>query len=222
MQKSLAACRLVSGSDAAKLVSGMLSIECLTRSSIGGDRIQPGIEQLRDGLGPLVDATLHASARHTLAEWNALALSADIARKAARSAQSELKQGRASAVSLGVSVTLVAMLDAASAIYGAYISRGAAAKAEGAGGTNMSVLYNHSAEVSLLLLQLALQYCESDVGAQTHASNHSDRLLSMCANKQCNPEYLRNHSTVYFNRGAGLYQLKLYAQAAAAVELSIR
>ncbi|KAJ2357110.1 separin protein [Coemansia sp. RSA 2618] len=219
---SLAACRLISGSALAKLVSGLLMAECLALDMLKCDKAHPEATQACSDLSPLTSAALDAGARHTLAEWNALALCADISRKAAKGALSDMRQGRTTAASDSVSRTLVAMLEAASTIYTAYISRGAAAKAENSGGTSVAVLSNHSAEVSLMLIQIALQHRESDAECQSAADRHSDRLLSMCADGKCSADYLRNHSTVYFNRGASLYQLKIYAQAARAIELAIR
>ncbi|KAJ2222153.1 hypothetical protein IW143_001528, partial [Coemansia sp. RSA 520] len=219
---SLAACRLkVSGSAISKLVSGMLAIGCCMQSMLGSNTVHADAEQMSGELPSLTSAALDKGARYTLAEWNALALCADIARKTAKSAQTELTSISVTRVCDSVSQALAFLLEASCAIYEAYVVRGAAAKAEGSGGTSVSTLRNHGAEVRVLLIQITLQYRDSDALAQNAVDRHSKWLLAACAAKTCNADYLRNHSAVFFNRGASLYQLKMYARAAQATEKAI-
>ncbi|KAJ2483780.1 separin protein [Coemansia sp. RSA 2131] len=219
---SLTACRLkVSASAVTKLVSSILAIGCCVQSMVDSSTIHADAELMSGELPSLVSAALDKGARHTLAEWNALALCADISRKTAKSAQTELSSINAPRVCDSVSQALVSLLEASSAIYEAYVVRGAAAKAEGSGGTSVSTLRNHGAEVRVLLIQITLQYRDSDASALEAVEEHSKWLLAACAAKTCNADYLRNHSAVFFNRGASLYQLKLYARAAQATEMAI-
>ncbi|KAJ2181502.1 separin protein [Coemansia sp. RSA 551] len=219
---SLAACRLkVSGSAISKLVSGMFAIGCCMQSMLDSNTVHADAEQMSGELPSLTSAALDKGARYTLAEWNALALCADIARKTAKSAQTELSSISVTRVCDSVSQALAFLLEASCAIYEAYVMRGAAAKAEGSGGTSVSTLRNHGAEVRVLLIQITLQYRDSDALAQNAVDRHSKWLLAACAAKTCNADYLRNHSAVFFNRGASLYQLKMYARAAQATEKAI-
>ncbi|KAJ1726550.1 hypothetical protein LPJ61_005111, partial [Coemansia biformis] len=175
-----------------------------------------------DSMGSLAAPALGAEARYTLAEWNALAMCADIARKTAKTTLAALRQDMPSVLSDSVSEALAAVLDVASKIYDTYIRRGAAEKAESTGGTGAAVIQNHSAEASLTLVQICLLRQASNARLQTIAARHSDRLLAMCAEQKCSLDYLRSHSTVFFNHGASMYQLKLQAQAAGAIEAAIK
>ncbi|KAJ2502660.1 separin protein [Coemansia sp. RSA 1972] len=219
---SLTVCRIkVSGSAVTKLVSGMLAIGCCMQSMVDSNTVYAEAGRMSGGLPSLTSAALDKGARYTLAEWNALALCADIARKTAKSAQTELNSSNVTRVCDSVSQALASLLEASCAIYEAYVVRGAAAKAEGSGGTSVSTLRNHGAEVRVLLIQITLQYRDSDALAQKAVDGHSKWLLAACAAKTCNADYLRNHSAVFFNRGASLYQLKMYARAAQATEMAI-
>ncbi|KAJ2157455.1 separin protein [Coemansia sp. RSA 552] len=223
LQGSLAACRLSASGAVAKLVSEMLAVECLVRATLDTGRTCPEVEPLCGrAMDALVDAALDADTRHTLAEWNALAKCADIIRKGAKGIQAELRQGTAEAQSCGVCNALVSVLDATSRIYDIYISRGAAAKAEETGGTNVATLLSHGAEVSLLLIQLVFQSQDECKAVQDRITSHSDRVIALRIGTDSSSEHLRNHSTVFFNHGAGLYQLKLYRQAASTIGMAIR
>ncbi|KAJ2884517.1 hypothetical protein FB639_001944 [Coemansia asiatica] len=169
----------------------------------------------------LADAALDSNLRNTLAGWNALALCADFIRKTAKRLLINLRQSTAREIQDCVSNLLVLLLDAADRIYHAYVARGAAAKAESTGGSKISALTNCNAEVCLNAIQLAIQYQEHSAHAQSIASRLSDRLLSLCRESLCNRDFLRSHSTVFFNRGASLFQLKIYSQAAQAMRQAI-
>ncbi|KAJ2808157.1 separin protein [Coemansia guatemalensis] len=218
---SLAACGLATSTAVGKTVSSALTTDCLIRYSLDNGQPHPELESICGSLDMLASTTLAGDARHTLTEWNALILCADIIRKAAKGVQLELRQDKAGSAHVGIYEALVAALDFSSKIYDAYISRGAAAKAESAGGTSMVVLLNHSAEVSLVLIQLVLNHQDSSGWMHGNATSHSSRLLSMCMDQKCSIDYLRNHSVLFYNYGAGLYQLKIYTQAAKAIELAI-
>ncbi|KAJ2634850.1 separin protein [Coemansia sp. RSA 1286] len=174
------------------------------------------------GISALLEATLDSNSRNTLAGWNALALCADTIRKTAKRILPKLRQ---SAINREIqdctSSLLVSLLDAADRIYHAYVVRGAAAKAESTGGSKVSTLTNCNAEVCLNAIQLAIQYQEHSAQAHTIAMRLSDRLLTLCRESLCNRDFLRSHSTVFFNRGASLFQLKIYSQAAQAMQQAI-
>ncbi|KAJ2081895.1 separin protein [Coemansia sp. RSA 988] len=219
---SLAACRLATSAVVWKTISSGLVGDCLIRYSLDNCQLHPELESTYGGLEILANTALAGDARYTLTEWNALILCADIIRKSAKSAQLELRQDKTGSAHIGIYEALVAALDFAGRIYDAYISRGAAAKAESAGGTGTDVLFNHSAEVSLVLIQLVLNHQDSSVWMHANATSHSSRILAMCMDQKCSIDYLRNHSVLFYNYGAGLYQLKIYAQAANAIELAIK
>ncbi|KAJ2609794.1 separin protein [Coemansia sp. RSA 1365] len=221
ISESFVACKMVTSETVGKTISGALIADCLICYSLDNRQPHPEMETVCGNLDILANATLTGDARYTLTEWNALILCADIIRKTAKNAQLELRQDKVGSTHIGIYEALVAALDFASRIYDAYISRGAAAKAESAGGTSINVLLNHSAEVSLVLIQLALHHQDSSAWMHDNATSHSSRLMSMCVDKKCSADYLRNHSVLYYNYGASLYQLKIYTQAATAIELSI-
>ncbi|KAJ2830265.1 separin protein, partial [Coemansia furcata] len=201
-----------------ELVACALACNCqiqymLTCAQVYSDAL-PAAERMFE----VAEQALGRSARHTLSGWNALAMCADISRKTAKRAISELREPRLRVIQDCVSGAVVRMLDAADRIYEAYISRGAALKAQEAGGSTVAALRSCSAEVCALAVQLAVQYQEHDSVA---AARHSDRLLQLCKEPGCSPDFLRSHSTVFFNRGASLYQLKSYGPAALAMERAI-
>ncbi|KAJ1966266.1 hypothetical protein GGI12_000171, partial [Dipsacomyces acuminosporus] len=70
------------------------------------------------------------------------------------------------------------------------------------------------------LRQPRLEHIRSDLSTSiAHTLDVAGRIYD--ANGRCSIDYLRNHSTVFFNRGASQYQLKLYSQAAQSMKLAI-
>ncbi|KAJ2521222.1 separin protein [Coemansia sp. RSA 1939] len=205
----------------ASLIARILVWDILVRDALLRGLMDTEIESVVGGFVELVEHAIDGDLRHTLAVWNSLALCADIIRRVARNVYTELRQGKTEDLQLQASKATVLALGVATRIYDVYIARGAASKAESAGGTSIAVLLSHSAESSLVLIQLALQFLEHDRDVQAEIEKHSDRLLKVCEDEKCNSDYLRNHSTVFFNRGASLYQLKIYSQAAQAIERAI-
>ncbi|KAJ2716528.1 hypothetical protein H4R19_000603, partial [Coemansia spiralis] len=222
MAGALAACRLGAGVGAAKLVRAVLSADVLfhvaAASGSAPHELEPACAELSTAAGEVLGAT----ARHTLSEWNALALCADIARKSAKPVLVALRQDMPAAARDSVAGALVALLDTTSAIHDTYIRRGAAEKAEIAGGVSTSVLWNHSAETCLALIQACLLCQDRSTQLQAMVDRHSKRLLAMCAEQRCSADYLRSHSTILFNHGTTMYQLKLHTQAGDALEAAIQ
>ncbi|KAJ1813169.1 hypothetical protein LPJ56_005252, partial [Coemansia sp. RSA 2599] len=226
-----AACRLVlpaqgmdnrAGSAAADLIASLLVSDMRAHLVHEIGKVDAEImSTAASNTQALVDAALDSSLRNTLAGWNALALCADIIRKSAKRLLAKLRQPTAREIQDCVSSLLLLLLDAADRIYHAYVVRGAAAKAESTGGSKVSTVTNCNAEVCLNAIQLAIQYQEHSAQAHSIASRLSGRLLSLCRESQCNRDFLRSHSTVFFNRGAGLFQLKIYLQAAQAMQQAI-
>ncbi|KAJ2880497.1 separin protein [Coemansia aciculifera] len=204
------------GDTHAELVACVLACNCHVQYMLACGQVYSDALPAAKRMAELAEQALGRSARHTLAGWNALAMCADISRKTAKRAVAELRD--LGAVQDCVSGAVVQMLDAVDRIYDAYISRGAALKAQEAGGSSVAALRSCSAEACLLAVQLAVQYREHDSVA---AARHSDRLLQLCGQPGCSPDFLRSHSTVFFNRGASLYQLKSYGPAALAMERAI-
>ncbi|KAI8322661.1 hypothetical protein GQ54DRAFT_142498 [Martensiomyces pterosporus] len=227
LEKALDACRLPllssqGDKDAhAKLVSESLSTYALVNSALRRGSLRSEAHSIALSLPLLADEALSPKARHTLAGWNSLAVCADMLRKIAKRAFGELRQPKLEPLQSDLAGVLIRVMDVAGRIYEAYISRGAAAKAESVGGTSAASLLNCNAEVYLLTIQFALQFQESSVAAQETTKSHSDRLLALCKKGKCSADFLRNHSTVFFNRGASLYQLKIYGQAAQTMDLAI-
>ncbi|KAJ1664793.1 separin protein [Coemansia sp. RSA 1646] len=207
--------------DCAALIARILVWDTLVHDALFNGSMDSEVESVARGLATLVKGALEENVRHTLAVWNSLALCADIIRRTAIAAYAELRQGKSDELQTRVSGAVAAAIGVATSIYDVYITRGAAEKAEGAGGVSVAALFSHSVESSLVFIQLALQFLEHDRYAQVEVLRHSDRLLTQCRDGRCKPDFLRNHSTVFFNRGAGLYQLKIYSQAAQAIERAI-
>ncbi|KAJ2033195.1 separin protein [Coemansia sp. S16] len=207
---------LRSGDTHAELVACALACNCLVQHMLACGQVESDALPAAERMAELAEHALGRSARHTLSGWNALAMCADISRKTAKRAVAELRDLGAGQDC--VSGAVVQMLDASDRIYEAYISRGAALRAQEAGGSSVEALRSCSAEVCLLAVQLIVQYREHDSAA---AARHSDRLLQLCGEPGCSPDFLRSHSTVFFNRGASLYQLKSYGPAALAMERAI-
>ncbi|KAJ2448247.1 separin protein, partial [Coemansia sp. RSA 2424] len=209
------------GDSHAELVACALACNCVVQHMLTCGEQHSDAMPAGKRMAVLAEAALGRSARHTLAGWNALAMCADISRKTGKRAVAELREPRLGAAARDcVAGAMVCVLDAADRIYEAYISRGAALKAQEAGGGSSSVaaLRSCNAEVCVLAVQLAVQYGEHD----SAAARHSDRLLQLCREPGCGPaDVLRSHSTVFFNRGASLYQLKSYGPAARAMERAI-
>ncbi|KAJ2506064.1 separin protein, partial [Coemansia sp. RSA 2052] len=209
------------GDSHSELVACALACNCVVQHMLACGEQHSDAVPAGERMAALAEATLGRSARHTLAGWNALAMCADISRKTGKRAVAELREPRLGAAARGcVAGAMVRVLDAADRIYEAYISRGAALKAQDAGGGSSSVaaLRSCNAEACVLAVQLAVQYGEHD----SAAARHSDRLLQLCREPGCEPaDVLRSHSTVFFNRGASLYQLKNYGPAAQAMERAI-
>ncbi|KAJ2557160.1 separin protein [Coemansia sp. RSA 1933] len=226
MKGSVAACQYVSAhaqkkDDSAALIARILVWDTLVRDTLSHSDVNADIGSISRGFTALVDSALEENARHTLAVWNSLVLCADIVRRGAVAAYAELRKGRADELQTPVSEAVAAALGVATRIYDVYIARGAAEKAEVAGGTSVATLFSHSAESSLVYIQLALQFLDHDRDAHIEIAKHSNRILTVCKDERCNRDFLRNHSTVFFNRGASLYQLKIYGQAAQAIECAI-
>ncbi|KAJ2853455.1 hypothetical protein GGI22_004864, partial [Coemansia erecta] len=205
----------------AALISRILVWDTLVHDAICNGTTNADMEDVVKGFAALIEGALDENVRYTLAVWNSLARCADIVRRTAISAYTALRQGASDEYQTRVSGVVVAALGAATKIYDVYIARGAAEKAEGAGGTSVATMLSHSAESSLVYIQLALQFLEHDNDAQVEVVRHSDRLIAVCDDVRCNRDFLRNHSTVFFNRGASLYQLKIYGQAAQAIDRAI-
>ncbi|KAJ2661342.1 separin protein [Coemansia sp. RSA 1200] len=205
----------------ASLIARILVWDVLVRDALLCGFMDTEMESVVGGFVELVEHAIDGGLRHTLAVWNSLALCADIIRRVARNVYAELRQGKTDDLQSQASKATVLALGVATRIYDVYIARGAASKAESAGGTSIAILLSHSAESSLILIQLALQFLEHDRDVQAEIDRHSGRLLKVCKDERCNSDYLRNHSTVFFNRGASLYQLKIYSQAAQAIEYAI-
>ncbi|KAJ1946999.1 separin protein [Kickxella alabastrina] len=231
MKSSLAACRLLlslqrSGdlapSTAGELIFRLLELDSHVHYVLENGAVHDQIVSMATKIPPLVAAALDSSVRHTLAGWNAMALCGDTMRKTAKRVLAHLSKPAAKNLQDILSVSLLSLLDAADRVYQAYVSRGAAAKAEGTGGPSISTLLNCNAEVCLMVIQLAVQYQEHSAQAQSGVPRHSDRLLALCRESQCSRGFLRNHSAVFFNLGAGLYQLKSYLRAAQAMKLAIQ
>ncbi|KAJ2489467.1 separin protein [Coemansia sp. RSA 2050] len=201
-----------------ELVACALACNCHVQSMLASAQTSNDALPTAERMSGLAEQVLGRSARHTLSGWNALAMCADISRKTAKRAVAELREPRLGPLQSNVSGAVVLMLDAADRIYEAYTSRGAALKAQEAGGSSVTALRSSNAEVCVLAVQLAVQYREHDTEA---AARHSDRLLLLCGEPGCSPDFLRSHSTVFFNRGASLYQLKSFGLAALAMERAI-
>ncbi|KAJ2792536.1 separin protein [Coemansia linderi] len=223
LSDALAVCGQVALRNAAadthsELVACVLACNCHVQSMLATAQASNDALPTAERMVELAELVLGRSARHTLTGWNALAMCADITRKTAKRVVSELREPRLASLQGDVGRAVVLMLDAADRIYEAYTSRGAALKAQEAGGSSVAALRGCNAEVCVLAVQLAVQYLEHDTVA---AARHSDRLLLLCGEPGCNPDFLRSHSTVFFNRGASLYQLKSFGPAALAMERAI-
>ncbi|KAJ2472499.1 separin protein [Coemansia sp. RSA 2322] len=227
LAESLGACQLVarsgsSGSDVpselvvCSLVSNCLVHHALTQGSLHADTLSAA-----NRIALLAEDALGSEAKYTLTGWNTLALCADISRKAVKKVLAELRLPRLDSVKDDLACATYFVAEASDRIYEAYISRGAAKRAEDAGGTSVGSLTNCCAEVCLMAIQLALQCQKHGAPTQLSLERHSNRLLSLCRKPGCSLDFLRSHSTVFFNQGAGLYQLKIYAQAAQAMERAI-
>ncbi|KAJ2744819.1 separin protein [Coemansia sp. BCRC 34301] len=199
----------------AELVACSLGCNCLVQDALTLGEQCGDMLAAAERMAALAETALGRSARHTLVGWNTLAMCADMSRKAAKRVVAEMRGPRLGAVRDCVAGAVVRMLDTADRIYEAYVSRGAALKAQEAGGSSLAVLRSHSAEVCVLAVQLA----EHDAAA---VARHSGRLLQLCSEPGCvSLGFLRSHSTVMFNRGANLYQLKSHGPAALAMEHAI-
>ncbi|KAJ2620852.1 separin protein [Coemansia sp. RSA 1358] len=207
--------------DNINMVSGMLVCNAAIHGMIYQDSLYSNISSITSKLAVLTETALRNDVRYTLAAWNSLALCADISRRTAKTVYAELRHAKSKALQDSVSEAIIVAQSAACKIYDAYIARGAASKAEGIGGTSMVTLLSHSSEASLVLIQIALQYQEHNELAQSLVCQNSDRILALCKDPRCNQDLLRSHSTVFFNRGANLYQLKIYMQAAQYIEHAI-
>ncbi|KAJ2896672.1 Serine/arginine repetitive matrix protein 1, partial [Coemansia aciculifera] len=215
------------GDSHSELVACALACNCLVHYMLSSGEQHDDVVPAGERMAELAELALGRSARHTLSGWNALAMCADISRKTAKRAVAELREAsRLEVVQSSVAGAMVFMLDATDRIYEAYISRGAALKAQEANGSSSSVaaLRSCCAEVCVLAVQLAVQYQSHDAVA---VARHSDRLLQLCKEEgaggsgSSSTDFLRSHSTVLFNSGATLYQLKSYLPAALAMERAI-
>ncbi|KAJ2448297.1 separin protein [Coemansia sp. RSA 2336] len=212
----LAACRLTAGTKIGDFASELIGIDAWIRVTVQRTNNSATDSPFADDLTPLIDAALSEDARYTLSEWNALAQCADNIYKTAKTVYSTLQDGHSRVLK-----KLVNALDAACVVYKLFISRGAAAKAESAGGTSVAGFYNRNADAAVLLIQIVLRSLDSDSEAYAAAIAQGSRLLEICRSGKCNADHLRNHSTVFFNHGANLYQLKLYSKAVVEIELAI-
>ncbi|KAJ1869152.1 separin protein [Coemansia sp. RSA 990] len=211
-----ATCRLIAGTKIGDFASELIGIDAWIRIIVQSTNVLAIDVPFADDLTPMIDAALSEDARYTLSEWNALAMCADNIYKTAKTVHSKLQDGHTPILK-----KLVSALDAACMIYKLFISRGAAAKAEKAGGTSVAGFYNRNADAAVLLIQIVLRSLDSDSKAYVAAIAQGDRLLEICRSGKCNINHLRNHSTVFFNHGANLFQLKLFSKAAIEVELAI-
>ncbi|KAJ2801965.1 hypothetical protein H4R21_002602, partial [Coemansia helicoidea] len=222
---ALAACRLGAGTGAAKLAGAILSADVLVQATAASSghscaEREHELESICADVGSSAADVLGSGARHTLSEWNALAQCADVARKSAKVVLTALRQDTSGAARDSVAGALATVLDAAGMIYETYIGRGAADKAED--GVSKAALWNHCAEASLAAIQTCLLVQGHCSWLQRMAERNGRRLRALCGEQRCSADYLRSHSTVMFNHGAGMYQLKLHAAAAAALEAAIQ
>ncbi|KAJ2718812.1 separin protein, partial [Coemansia sp. Benny D115] len=231
IQSAIASChRLISPSSpgaavgrgvAGSMVAKLLEVDALVHDMIERGTVYPETATAGPSVSALVESALDPSARYTLASWNALAMCADMIRKTAKHLLASLRQSMDDSIADCVSQSMLFMLEAANRIYEAYVSRGAAAKAEGAGGTSVSALVGCNAEVCAMAAQIAVQHQEDNDEAQQCAMRLGKRLMALCRDSKRSRDYLRTHSTLFFNRGASLYQLKIYRRAAEAMEAAI-